>query len=408
MQVDGLPIGELAFLNLFHYFKGYPFDIAGKVEEVFRRCASTAFLQARGMRRVVDAVQPDIICTVNGKFTQWAPIVHVAKQQDIPYFTWEDLLKPCGTIFEWNGIAHEMRVDSVWNDELSRPFTEEDDREIREHFKLWASGANTIWVFYDDTTIHNVDEIRRTLGLPDAAPIISLFPNVCWDSTSVGFERAFTSMYDWIHSAVDYARTHPEVAVVIRAHPAEAKLPPEYRSSTPVCDYVRRECDPVPANVYLIEGTSPISSYGLGAISSVVMTYTTTLGIEFALQGLRPWVAANSYYAGKGFTLDLESAGHMHALLDQRPYDNRLAPEQVQLAARLAHIVRFRKVFTFPFLQKDGGNTLSSFRELAPGGNPSINALCNCVLKCKPFIDLSMAIGVALSWTASIQSCQVF
>ena len=389
MQEAGVPIGELAFLNLFSYFKGYPFVIEGKIEDVFRRCAGTAFLQARGMSRLLDAVTPDIVCSVNGKFVQWAPIVILARRRGIPFITWEDLnLKPCGVIFEWNGIAHEMRVDSVWENELKRPFREEEKRAIREHFNLWAAGANSPWVYYDDTTIRDAGDIRRALGLPANAPIVSLFPNLCWDSTSVGFEHAFSSMYHWIQTVVEYARSRPGIAVVVRAHPAEAKLPPEFRSSTPVCDFVRRECSPLTPNVFLIEGTSPISSYGLGAISSVVMTYTTTLGIEFALQGIRPWVAANAYYARKGFTLDIDSPQHLRDLLDKGVFDNRLTEEQVELAERLAYIVRFRKVFSFPFLEKSGRFAPPSFSVFALGGDARIEALCDRVLNAKPFIDI--------------------
>jgi len=385
----GVPVGKLAFLDQFHFFHGYPFEITGEMEEIFRKCIASTILFTRAAHRLHDDYRPDMVCSVNGKFAQWAPFVQAARQRGLPYCTWEDLRIRTGAVtFASNGIGHEVPVDDIWEQQLRKPFSEESRHRIRDHFRLWARGAITPWRYYGEDAIDGPEQVRQALALRPGVPIVSLFPNLCWDSTSVGFESAFENMYDWVANVVAYARRRPDWDFVIRAHPGEGKLPLEYRSTTPVGEFVRDRCGPVPPNVKLIEGDSPLSSYTLGEMSKVVMTYTSTLGIEFALRGIRPWAAARALYGRKGFTVDLVSPQHMFDLLDRNQLDNRLTPEQIESAERFAHMFRFRKVFSFPRLDDSGNFNPPSWRFFAPGGNDVMDRLCTAFLNHDPFLDI--------------------
>ena len=141
-----------------------------------------------------------------------------------------------------------------------------------------------------------------------------------------------------------------------------------------------------------MEGDNPISSYTLGEMAQVAMVYTSTLGLEFALRRKRPWIAGDNAYRGKGFSLDLASKEHMYRLLDANTLDTRLSEAEVQLAQRFAYLWIFRHVFRNPFVNpRDMRFGLSSFRELAPGGHPVVEDLCEAILGGKPFIDIGHA-----------------
>lgn len=386
-DISGVPVGKIAWINLFHYFKGYPFELKEEKEAVFRRCVNSAVLITKLTNRLFDTYRPDVAVTVNGKFLQWAPFAIIAKQRGIPFVTWEDLsIIPSGVIFDYNDIAHEQQVDKIWAEESKEPISEAQRNQLREHFRFWAEGKLTPFAYYDETAIKDEEQIKESLGLRKGVPVVSLFPNVTWDSTSVGFDGAFESMFDWIFKTVAYAQRRPDVEFVVRAHPAEKKLPEMFHSTTPVCKEILQRYD-VPENVKLIDPLNPISSYALASISNVVMTYTSTLGIEFALNGKRPWVAGNAYYAGKGFTLDLKSPSHMFDLLDKNQFDNRLTPEEIELAERFACLTRFRRVFPFPYLGAEKFDP-PDFNFMRPGGNPVIDDLCDRILNGKHFFDI--------------------
>ena len=377
LRVSDVPVGKLAHYNLFQYFRATPYRIEGKFEAVFRRCVASAILVARAAQRIIDEYRPDVLVSVNGKFLQWAPFIAAAAQRGIRYVTWEDFrANPPGAIFACGDIAHNTPLDGAWEEELKKPFPESARQQVREFFSGWTQGKLTPWGFYDENSVHDPGAVRGTLGIGPDAPIVSLFPNLGWDGTSVALETAFDSMYDWLLATIEYARRRPDVQFVVRAHPHEVKLPEQFRSETYVCAFLRQEVADLPRNVHLLEGDHPLSSYALAEASAVVMTYTSTLGVELPLRGIRPWVAAGAYYANKGFTLDLKSRGHMCELLDANHFDNRLSEREIELAERLVHMARLRKVFTFPHLDDDGRYTPPHFGVFAPGGDAVIDDLC--------------------------------
>lgn len=405
-EMEGVPVGHLAWLNLFQYYKGYPFHLTGEREAVFRRCIHSGILMTAAARNIIGDFQPDVIVTVNGKFLQWAPYVHLARQLSLRYVTWEDLnLTKNGTIFAADEIAHSQKIDPAWPQESKRPLTEEDRRAVRQHFKLWEEGVITPFPYQDQASEQKTETVRSTLGLRASTPVVALFPNVSWDSTSIGFESAFASMYDWAFRVVEYARRRPELDFVIRAHPAEKKVPDIYKSTTPICDEVRTRFPELPPNVKLVDAIHPISSYAIAEISSVLMVYTSTMGIEFALKGWRPWVVANAYYAGKGFTLDLTSCAQMEQMLDRGTFDKSLTAEDVALAERFAHLVRFRRILPFPFIDGAAGSfTPSSMDVFQEGVHPVLDNLCDYLLTGQPFLDLGWRELVANEALANVKT----
>jgi hypothetical protein len=177
--------------------------------------------------------------------------------------------------------------------------------------------------------------------------------------------------------------------LVVRAHPAEKNVPLELRSRTPVGAEIKRRFQPLPNNIKLIEGDNPISSYTLAEMAQVNMVYASRFGLEIALRGMRPWIAGDVTYRGKGFTLDLTSKEHMYNLLDANLSDSELSEEQVTLAERFAYLWFFRYEVRLPLLHPpDKRFTLSTFPELGPGGHPVLDNLCDAICTGNPFLDM--------------------
>jgi hypothetical protein len=387
-------VGNLAYINLFQYFKGPAYALTAEVEAVFRRCLASAILTTRASARIMADLKPDVFVTINGKFLHWAPFIQHCRTLGIPFVTWEDYqITPTTVVFAANEIAHEQRYLETWEMALSVPLSEDQQSQIREHFKLWSSGAVTPWAGFGADATDKAEDVRRFLRLSSDRPVISLFPNIAWDSSSVGFETAFESVFDWMAKTIEYAAKRPDLDFVIRAHPAEGRLPPEWRSTVATCEAIRIFGPPVPENVRLVEANDPVSSYTLAALSNVVMTYTSTLGLEMPLRGIRPWVAAGPYYAGKGLTVDLESPAHMYRLLDANAFPPPLTPEEVERAERLAYLIRFRGTFEFPFLAGSDQLDLKKWSDIGPGGNAVLDDLCERVVNARPMIDLRPSVS---------------
>ena len=207
---------------------------------------------------------------------------------------------------------------------------------------------------------------------------------------AVDRDVGFGSMFEWLFALVDYALAHPEVDLVVRAHPAEVNVPRDLQSRTPVVAEIRKRYGTLPANIALLEGNTAVSSYVLAEMAQAPIMYATRLGLEMALRGRRAWLAGQTTYRGRGFTRDVSSRREMEALLDARTFDETLAPDEVALAERFAYLWFFRYVVRVPLLRPRARTFAPrSFRDLAPGGDAAIDRICHAVQTGAPFLDLA-------------------
>lgn len=394
LQYQGINIGEIAHRNYIHYYKGV-YDIAGDNgrESVFRKCIYSAMLISFATMAIVEKIRPTKIVTPNGKFIQSGISIEVARKYELPYYTWDVFTQQTAATFAVNEVSHNQKIDDVWGEIKKQELTEIQKGELSKFFNLQSKSENTPYRYYDADVIDEAKDVLDILSLHSASRVISLFPNVEWDSTAMGLNGPYKSMHDWIFSMIDFAINNTEFDLVVRAHPGELKVPYNLRTNTPICDVVRKKFCILPSNIHLVDPTDDISSYTLAAISEVVMVYTSTLGIEFALNGIRPWVAANSYYAKKGFTQDVDSQSQVELLLKTAAISKYLSEDEVELARKLAYAVKFRRSFSYPLFDPDGKFSLHEYSTLFPGNNSVIDNICAFIENKRNYLDMGPLYG---------------
>ena len=89
-------------------------------------------------------------------------------------------------------------------------------------------------------------------------------------------------------------------------------------------------------------------------------------------------------------------------LLDAGTFDDALTASEIELAERFAYLWFFRYITRVPLLRPSTQPfALETFRELAPGGHPVIDRLCEALVTGRPFVDLvgsrQSAVGSAIS-----------
>src|SRR5262249_37244739 len=156
----------------------------------------------------------------------------------------------------------------------------------------WRRSRNTPFP-YNPHPIDDPAEVRRSLALRPDAPLMAVFPNAAWDLAALDRDVGFSSMFDWLFAVVEAAGRPPERDVVVRAHPAESRVPVDLQTHTPVADVLRARRAPLPPNVRLIGGDSAISSYVLAQMAQIAQVYSTRFGLELALSGRRAWIAGD-------------------------------------------------------------------------------------------------------------------
>jgi len=191
------------------------------------------------------------------------------------------------------------------------------------------------------------DAVLGRLHLPGGGPMVLLCPNVAWDSSLQGRDRAFPSLAEWIRHTVRFFAARPDTRLVVRAHPSETM----FGTAQPVAGMVR-ECFPqLPANLRIVDSQELINTYDLMDLCDLGLVYNSTTGLEFALRGLPVVVAGRPHYGEKGFTIDVDTRDQYDAAMEGllAAPGSRLSDRQVELAWCYADVFFFRWHHPFPW-----------------------------------------------------------
>ena len=388
LAVDGVDVGRLARRELQRYSRGFVFEPAE--DPAYRRWLVSAVLLVRLAGRLLDRKRPDIVVTSSGRTLPSACLCTVAGLRGTHVVTWDtEPTHADGLVFSHNDSAVLIPLDNAWRTVSHCPLTDDQKRALQEFLRRWERSEITPYP-YNPEPLEDHDSIRCELGLRPSAPLVVAFANSAWDMAAVDRDVGFGSMFEWLFALVDYATAHPEIDLVIRAHPSETNVSPDLRSRTPVGEEIVRRHGPLPSSIRVVEGTSRISSYALADMAHVVSVYASRIGLEVAVRGKRPWLAGETTYRGKGFTCDLRSQEDMIGLLDAATFENTLPAAAITFAERFAYLWFFRYVTRAPLLRPSKPPfALETFRQLAEGGDPVIDSLCYALATGAPFVDLS-------------------
>lgn len=339
---------------------------------------------ASGVEQAAETVlaefRPDVVFLLNGLFAAERVIREVALGRGLRTPTYEIAPRAGALVLSQDSPAPDYDVDELWSTVRDRPLSEPQRVEIERLLQDRARGLGAHESYYERPE-DDPAELRRRLGLETGRRVVSLFTNVTWDSATIGHDIGFASMFDWVESAIRLSSSL-DLALVVRIHPAEGR----WGTREEVQDVIVSRLGEIPANVRFVSATEALSSYALIDISDLLLTYTTTVGLEAATRGKQVAVAGDTHYRGRGFTTDLAGPEQLeHALtLETGP----LSPAQVELAVRYAHMFFFRAMIPFPAIDAAGGKVKRFPRraaELAPGADPHLDWICERILDGRHF-----------------------
>lgn len=392
LAVDGVDVGRFARRELQRYHRGFVAQPAH--DPMYRPWIVAGVLLVELARRLVERERPDVLVVSSGRTLLAACLTAVARARGIRTVSWDlEDSHPDGLVFSHGGPAVELPLDDAWARASAEPLRPVERESLTTFVRRWSRSEGTPFP-YNREPLEDREAIRATLGLRPGAPLVVAFANAAWDMAAVDRDVGFGSMFEWLFATVDYALAHPELDLVVRAHPAEVNVPRDLQSRTPVVAQIRRKYGTLPGHITLLEGNTPVSSYVLADMAQVPMMYATRLGLELALRGRRAWLAGQTTYRGRGFTRDVTSRREMEMLLDARTFDEALSPGEIALAEQFAYLWFFRYVIRLPLLRPPSRKfALATFRDLAPGGHPVIDRICDALATGAPFVDLAAAPG---------------
>ncbi len=302
---------------------------------------------ARSVRPLLEREHYDAVLIPNGSILEFGAVYRTSRQMDGVAVTFE-----FGEQRERMWIAHNaeaMRLDTrgLWaaRGEASLAPDQVDRLSALNQARRGAASWGTFARRWQAGRSQGALAAAAQLGLDPERPIVLLCTNVVGDSLALDRQVFGAGMAAWLSETVRFMAAHPQAQLVVRIHPGEMR-----GAGHPSAEIVRESLPEQPAHVLVIPPDSAVNTYDLIELADVGLVYTTTVGMEMAMQGIPVIVAGNTHYRGKGFTIDPpDLPAYLQALAKALAERTRLPEPQVELAWRYAYRFFFEYPFAFPW-----------------------------------------------------------
>lgn len=304
---------------------------------------------ARAALEWMQANKPDVVLIPNGLILEMGIVFRVARRLGIDAVTYEFNDQREQIWLAQNSSIMQQDTDYLVEARCHLPMTDEmyervaDLENARRGARVWGK-SKRLWQYVSS---QGADATRSTLGL-DERPVVMLAANVLGDSLTLGRDIFASSMTEWITKTVQYFARRTDVQLVIRVHPGE-KLVPQAKSMATV---VREALPELPGHIHVIGALDPINTYDLIEIADVGLAYTTTVGLETAMNG-RPVISCGkTHYRGRGITLDPNTWDEYYSTLEKVLADipaHQLNEKQIEFAWNYAYRFFFEYPRPFPW-----------------------------------------------------------
>lgn len=293
--------------------------------------------------------KPDVVLIPNGLILEMGIVFRVARYLNIPAMTFEFNDQREQIWLAQNTSIMRQDTDYLVRDRCSLPMTDEmyerlaDLENARRGARVWGK-SKRLWQY---VSAQGAEQTHKALGL-DERPVVLLAANVLGDSLTLGRNIFAESMSEWITRTVQYFAKRTDVQLVIRVHPGE-KLVPMAKSMATV---VQEALPEIPPHIHLIKALDNVNTYDLIEIASLGLAYTTTVGVETAMNGIPVISCGQTHYRGRGFTIDPNSWDEYFAVLEKVLADlpgHRLPDEQTAKAWNYAYRFFFEYPRPFPW-----------------------------------------------------------
>jgi hypothetical protein len=386
-EEDGYAFGRLVRTSVLWFL------LRGTREDSERwRAAYRSFLVSAGLirlaaERLLERSRPDRIFCLNGLFFAERVLREVAARRGIPVTTYERGFMPDSWVFYHDGIACDYPIADDFRRIADRPLDETQAARVESYLAERTRGgvdAGQYWPRMEARRQAVLDE----LGLDPARPIVSAFTNITWDSAVLDHDVAFDSMFDWLERTVRFFAERDDGQLVIRTHPAEIRLPGQ-ETAQQVPEALAERLGGIPDRVRIVDASSGLSSYTLGAASRFAIVYTSTMGLELAATGTPVVVTGDTHYRDLGFTVDVDDRDGYPALLDRLLREEMPRPD-TELARRYAHFFFFRFMIPLGVTHEVEGKQvripLEQLEQLGPGNDPGLDAVADGLVHGRPIL----------------------
>jgi len=279
-----VPIGYCTLSSYVHLTRNHDPLIDAESRKYFDGQLNQARRLTDAFYNVLDKIQPDLVCTYNGRFNEVRPVFETAKSRNINFKLFEFVPEGDGSyhkvVFD-NAMPHDVknnwwRVEDSWNDselkpgeniELGKAFFEKRRAGIAAGDKVYI-GSQKKGLLPDDW-----DANRTNIGIFNSSED---------EFVAIGGEYVDLSLYpsqlDGLLDLFEHFKDDDSKHFYLRIHPNLSKVGYAYHIDLLNLNETYK-------NVTVIKGSDSISSYDLMEACDSIVVFGSTMGIEAVYWG---------------------------------------------------------------------------------------------------------------------------
>ncbi|MBN1305115.1 MAG: hypothetical protein JXA13_11835 [Anaerolineales bacterium] len=347
-QLDA-DIAEISLWDAQYTLMREEVDREGKDRQLYQLRIRRNQFAARAALAWMQDNRPDAVLVPNGLILEMGVVYRVAKFLGIPVMTFEFNDQREQIWLAQNSSIMRQDTDFIWEARQDAPITETHYKRVadlenaRRGARVWGK-SKRLWQYVSS---QGADVTRRQIGL-DKRPIVMLAANVLGDSLTLGRNVFAESMSEWLTKTVQFLADRTEIQFVIRVHPGEM-IVPQAKSMGQV---VWEALPAIPEHIHVIAPDDKVNTYDLIEIADLGLVYTTTVGLEMAMNGRPVICCGHTHYRGRGFTIDPNNWDAYFKALKEALADipgHRLGEKQIKTAWNYAYRFFFEYPLAFPW-----------------------------------------------------------
>ena len=354
-EFEGFPIGKLVEKSVMRYY------FVGKIEDnndtiqVYQKFIKSIVSLHLGfcqLLKIHPEIKPEKIILYNGTLSLEGYYRLWAEKNNTNYITQETYIGQDSWIYKQNDEVMKLRWDKEWNDFKKNEISLNEKKEAINYLEGLTKGKQ----MYDRLNLdYALDSDLKN------RPFIVLFTNLNFDTAVLGRNPIFNSMKEWIEKIIDYwiSNSPPEL-LVIRVHPAEAKL------LKPTNDFIGNYLDEVKhkikkANIQVYEAHDKVSSYELIKHMKAGLVYSSTIGIEIAYNNKPCLIAGDAFYKHQKFVMSPENEENYFQLLKSLSGEKKGISINRSELLQFVYFIYFNRVKRLKGIRIDHANHINSF-----------------------------------------------
>jgi len=423
-EYEGFPLGQMAKDAVLNSYLAGTLEACPNAYESGRNNIVSEILLVEGYRRAVSVLKPDVIISSGGDYYQFSLLRMIGNEHNIPSYHYNYTTRKGTWTYAKDEASNAMNMETPWKTWKERVLTSEEEVRLDEYLTYRKKGAGEDVLSYvsnsgneerldeylsyrkrgagEDVLSYVSNSRNGVMSKGDSnvlvslgsKPTVLLAANMVWDAAALNKEVCFENMFSWVIETIRFFEAHPEYQLIIKPHPAETHSKLRKTRQT-LLGEIRSSGIRIPANVFLLEPDSSLSVYQLMQYCDLGLVYTSTVGIEMAMEGKPVVIIGRAPFRDAGFLLPPKTRSEYFDAIQKVLGGARLLEEKsvVELSRKYFYLYHYHYFIDMGFGSYKWGEiphlTIDSFEALLPGRNAHLDFVCDSIMGGLPILSES-------------------